>query len=400
MTFAQRVLTQEIRLSSTDPAARVSWVAGLFYSKSTQRDIFNYYSDDVTVPNGLPLGTSILDTETKVNDTQLAAFGQADIEIAQGLKLSTGLRVARTKFDETTLSAGLFNFGTPPVASGGTSETPITPKVALSYKLDDTLYYASVAKGYRTGGVNSPIPSYCSRPATEFFSSDNVWSYEIGAKSSLADNRLRIDVSAFHIRWNNIQQAVALTDCGYGYIANTGEAVSNGFDLSVNAIPMKDLTVGLGVAYTSAHFTKDVTVDDLPIVRNGDAIGTLIGGTALSPWSVSLTANREFALPFAGATGYLWAQDIYHSKNPGPFTSDIPGGISYNPDLVTNPSMNRVNFRFGIRSDSYDISLFVNNAFDTHPNLNKSLLAGVASPIVSYSTLRPRTVGLSAAYHF
>jgi hypothetical protein len=42
------------------------------------------------------------------------------------------------------------------------------------------------------------------------------------------------------------------------------------------------------------------------------------------------------------------------------------------------------------------VSLFVNNVFDSHP-----LLGGfTVDKLITYSTLRPRTVGLTANYAF
>ena len=59
-----------------------------------------------------------------------------------------------------------------------------------------------------------------------------------------------------------------------------------------------------------------------------------------------------------------------------------------------------------VRRESFDVALFVNNALDSRPELLRygfggpgSGYGGQASPVFA-TTFRPRTVGLSASWHF
>jgi MFS family permease len=65
------------------------------------------------------------------------------------------------------------------------------------------------------------------------YSSDSLWSYEIGAKDTLFNRRLAIEASAFMIDWSNIQTSVNLPSCAQMFTANRGKAISRGFDLQV-----------------------------------------------------------------------------------------------------------------------------------------------------------------------
>jgi outer membrane receptor protein involved in Fe transport len=395
--IAQDILTQEFRLASTDAAARLTWVAGAFYSKALQHDLTNTYSNDVNNAIHLPPGSSTRYLEDHDKDTQVAAFGQVDFRIADNLKLAAGLRAAHVRFDIESLAGGLFNFGIPPVARTARSENPLTPKFGLYYQRDaDNLFYFSDSKGYRIGGVNSPLPTYCPGTAPNTYSSDSLWSYEIGSKNKLFDHRLQIDASVFHVDWRNIQQSVLLSACEYGYTTNAGNASSNGFDLATQALVAKNLTMSLGVGYTHATFTESVTVDSVPIVQKGDVIGMVPNVTA--PWVITLSGNYE--VPIAGEiTGYLWAEDAYHSRNTGPFSNDIPHGVSYAPNNVANPATNLLNLRSGLKWDRYDVSLFVDNVLDSHPNLYKQV-ASQTSTYTWYRTFQPLTFGLTLAVHF
>jgi iron complex outermembrane recepter protein len=392
---SQRIFTEEVRLASSDPSARLTWVAGLFYSRSAQNEVTNFYAPIVADAIGIaPPDTSLLYLGTEAIDTQTAAFGQFDVRLADRLKLTAGVRVAHIHYSLETLAGGVFNTGAPPVGTTATSENPVTPKAALSYQADDNnLYYVSVAKGYRVGGGNSPLPNICPSGAPETYSSDSLWSYEIGAKNRLFGDRLQIDTSVYHIDWKNIQQAVVLAACAFDYVANTGEATSNGFDMSIEAIVTRQFKVDVGIAYTDSRYSKNVTVDGIPIVDSGDQVSSFA-----SPWNVNLSGLYDFPLTGAVA-GYLRAQEIYHSKNPGPFDFQIPNGLDYSPAAVPNPATYLLNLRAGAKWGPLDFSLFVNNTLNSHPYLNKAV-DNPTSALVYYTTLTPRTIGIDAVYHF
>ncbi len=148
------------------------------------------------------------------------------------------------------------------------------------------------------------------------YSSDSLWSYELGSKNTFFDHTLQIDASLFYIDWTNIQQNVYLPACGEQFTANLGKAKSEGGDLEVLYRPISALTFDLTAAYTDARLTKtscagsqsydDATlscissaagaVPSRPIATDGDA---LLG----APWS--FTGSVEYHFPeWAGRTPY------------------------------------------------------------------------------------------------
>ena len=88
------------------------------------------------------------------------------------------------------------------------------------------------------------------------YSSDSLWSYEIGAKNAMLDHRLQINSSLFIVNWKNIQQNVYLPTCGQQFVANLGQVRSQGGDIDVIYRPIDPLTLGLTVAYTDAKYTS------------------------------------------------------------------------------------------------------------------------------------------------
>jgi outer membrane receptor protein involved in Fe transport len=89
----------------------------------------------------------------------------------------------------------------------------------------------------------------------------------------------------------------------------------------------------------------------------------------------------------------------FHSRNPGPFVAHIPTSPAYIPLEVPNPATHLFNARVGYIRDKLEVNLFVNNVFNAHPLLGE-YSAAATSAIATYSTFRPRTVGMSANYAF
>ena len=90
------------------------------------------------------------------------------------------------------------------------------------------------------------------------------------------------------------------------------------------------------------------------------------------------------------------AEDIYHSRNPGPFQNDDPTSPNYSPGNTPDPSTSLLNLRAAIQRANSNVALFVNNALDSRPTILRRYNGG---PTYA-TTFRPRTVGLSASWHF
>jgi iron complex outermembrane recepter protein len=229
-----RAVTQEFRLASNDQHARVTWVAGLFYDHRVQED-WQVISATIVDPTGAP----IYNIDQRVTDDQLAFYAQADVHITSQLTATLGDRVSRVKADtDVAFGSGALDVGLPALTSSAQRETPTTPRIALSYQANqNNLFYAAYSKGFRVGGGNAALGAYCNFNPPTTYSSDDVLSYEVGAKNKLFDGRVQLDTSVFHIKWNGVQQLLYLP-CFQAYTANSGNAVSNGFDLALNGMAL------------------------------------------------------------------------------------------------------------------------------------------------------------------
>ena len=379
--------TEELRLASNHPDAFVTWLGGIFYDNRRQEDYQN------TTPTAGNPGGFVVDQHYK--DVQIAAFAQGDVHLSKQWIATLGYRIAHI---DTHFNASLA--GSAPLSANPTAN-PTTPRVALSFQANaDNLVYASASKGYRIGGGNSPLPVGCTgsgfNPAG--YNPDWVWSYEIGAKDKLFDNRVEIDSSVYHALWSNIQQLVIASPCGISYVGNTGHAASNGFDMSIRALITEQLRIDAKVAFTNAYFTETVVSGGVTTVQEGDKVGFL--PQVVAPWNVDVSAEYKIPLPNSD-TVRLRLEEQYHSQNPGPFENGIVGGANYVPLDRPDPATHLLNARIGYTMGKLDMSLFANNVFNSRPLIGTLSYFPVSSTYrIQNSTFRPFTVGIAANYAF
>jgi outer membrane receptor protein involved in Fe transport len=286
-----------------------------------------------------------------------------------------------------------------PFAQSSDRETlPPTPRFNLSYQPDSlNLFYAAVAKGFRSGGINSNRPIECDGSVDPLaYAPDSVWSFELGAKNQLLGSRLQLNTSIFDVRWPGIQEYV-YDACGHGLTTNAGEARSTGFDLDMEALVTERLRLTLALGMLDARYLRTVRA------ANGEVIvdkGTAVGGvpSVPAPWAGTLSARYDWPLVH-DAKGYVRIEEIVHSHNPGPFSELDPKYINYDPSLRADPATDLLNLQLGVTWGTSDIKVFVDNALDSLPDLQRDVDAP-RSPLAYAYTFRPRTVGVRANWSF
>jgi iron complex outermembrane receptor protein len=387
----QSVLSEQLRLTKSEPSARVAWVAGAGY-------VHAVYSEFDTIVNSALSDGGFLDGATIVDRStiQTAAYGLLDLHLRPRLTATVGARVERTSYESTAQVGGI---GTPDRHQYFTVEgsgTPVAVHFGLSFQSDDrNLYYATVAKAYRMGGPNPSVGVFCTQTPSSY-GPDSLWSLEVGAKNQIPDARLQLNTSLFRILWRNVQTQVPDPNCGFGYTINAGGAVSTGFDFGAQAALTDRLNLELTAAYADAHYTQTVYLGNLVVATNGDTIGAL--PLVPAPWTTVASVGYEIPL-LNGVVAKLRAQDVFHSRNPGPFTTDNPNAVVYAPERRPNPSTNQLNLAASAVWPHLDVSLFVNNVLDSQPVLmRRNRIPG--DTLFYATTFRPRTLGFAANWRF
>ena len=411
ITNAQQNFTQEFRIQSNKPNARLQWTAGFFYSHNTQRSTEEIRDPQLGALSQYLWGETTLQAwgedllangddyinDTKAHDRQIALFADATFSVTDKLKVTAGLRYAWTHFDFANLNDGpqdlLDNGGVPATVTGAKDEKPFTPKFGLSYQMTpDDLVYATIAKGYRIGGATPPLPAVaCGSGFPTSYNSDSVWSYEAGTKDRFFDRRLLVSASAYYIKWSNIQQAFYVPACGIQFTTNAGQAVSKGFDFQGQWEVVHGLTLEAAVGYTHARYTQTALDANLDVLnQNGDSLN-------VAPWTVTLGAQYSFKI--ADQDAFVRADYEFESRRNTPIPNEDPNTAFFDGGLVPDPATHQVSARAGLTFGKWDVAVFANNLLNSHPQLS---LQHQDSDTVLYeaTTLRPRTVGLSASVHY
>jgi len=228
--ITQNHISEEVRLASANPDARLTWVVGGFFNSSREFDFAHVVHPDlpalVLSRFGVPIsvilgvdpyqGTYVAFNEVRTTDEQEAVFANVDFKVTPTIKLTAGGRYAHYSENVSSFIAGPFNGTNGETFVGSTSGDTFDPKVTATWQPDDRmLFYVSGAKGYRPGGynpqVNNAQPACQAVLAAEHltvprtYTSDSIWSVEAGTKQRLFDDRLAIDASVYHNNWDNIQ---------------------------------------------------------------------------------------------------------------------------------------------------------------------------------------------------
>ena len=378
--------SQELRMASKGEG-RFSWILGGYFSQ--------YQSTYGSVNNSLdyaPLSTGgvtanpegiIYGANSPYHIRQLAAYGNVGYKLTDSLRVSVGLRYYdfNTKVDQYQNGiATLSGNATPTISHAKTTNTGLNPKFDVSYQPTNQLnVYASAAKGFRPGGVNNPIPSNlgCTLNGVSY-QPDSVWTYELGEKTKLWNNRLTINSDFYYTRWSNVQQLINQA-CGYTITTNAGTAEAYGPESEVSLRLTDTLTLAAAGAYTKADLT---TIS--PLVAS---IGTLSPGARILnipdyTGSGTLTDRR----PISG--------DLFMVAS----MTDSYVGSSIDASTIRErlPAYNLLSARLGLERGRWSAYLFVDNLTDTHAQLsiNTTQFQWPIPSLVRVSTNQPRTIGV------
>ncbi len=410
----QSNFTQEVRLQSPNSIEHFHWTLGVYYSNLHQHDYETAAAPTwpaMTLANtgqtmlqffgeGLLAGDLTYISDQFIVDKQKAIFANADYDIGRHFSVFGGARYEKQENTYRTVSDGALAGG-PSDITATTKGHVTSPKAGVNWKIDDrTLVYFSAAKGYRPGGAGIPVhlnTQACTDQlnqlgGTSNYDADYLWSYELGLKTQLLDRRLSIEGSVYHINWSNIISAVHVPLCATHISKNLGNAKSDGFDLSMKALLSPALTAGLYVGYTNAHYSTDSAIFGETLARSGQAISDI------APWNV--TAELTYQMPLTDKiSGYGRLEDRYNSRNNRLVPAEDSTTVSYDPFVTTNPSVNQLNGRIGVKfTNGSDLAVIATNLLNSHPVLNEQIfLINITSGAF---TIRPRTVGLEYSYHW
>lgn len=219
--------------------ARIAWVLGVNHYREEERQVLA----TLVGPGGLDDYRPAPPQTAEGRD--LALFGQITAPVGPNLRLTGGLRWERAERSKLQ-AAGVLDLGPSgqfsfPAEDLDDSYEVVLPRIALDWRpTDDLLVYASAARGWVPGGFNLAATSASQIGARNYsrYGAETLWSYEVGAKWTLADRRLLLSGAAFHIEADSWQE--------YNVLVNAqGQAISTNLITSEAAISSRGAEIEL-----------------------------------------------------------------------------------------------------------------------------------------------------------
>lgn len=337
------------------------------------------------------------DTQGVVNTKSFAVYTDWTFDLTDKLKLDVGARYTDEDKHAVALNRGYTDatFTVPNgVVAANFDKTVnfknVSPKISLDYQITpDIMLYGLASRGFKSGGYNIRANTTAVPRSGEPFDDESVDSFEVGSKMSFFDQRLFLNVAAFHNVYEDIQLSVFtqfIDQNGnpqfFGDFTNAGKGTVNGAEVEYQWLPNQNWLISGNLAWLDAKYDEFIT-----------------GG-------VNVADSQRFtnAPEFSGAINVEYRTDL---ANGGNLSARV--GYSYQSEVWPTTDLSPVIKQdgYGLVSagviwkvnDAWSFSLQGSNLADeeyrtTGYNLNTALgvLTGFYGP--------PRQYSLTARYDF
>jgi iron complex outermembrane recepter protein len=413
--------TQEFRLAGE--GENLHWLVGLYYLDETLQqnqaiDILHSLDEVFGVPGAgdcppiinvtSPVCAFTGRSQSNQDTTAYALFGQTDFEILERTRLTLGGRFTNESRDFRlvgTISGqegGDGNYGAPQeLWTGGFDDSidksAFSWKAAIDHRFTDkVMAYASFSTGFKSGGFNGGFldvnEDLASLQATPVRPETNN-AYEIGLKSDLLDDTLRLNVSAFYYDYKDMQLHTLVQSGGFpvDVLDNAQKATFQGVDVEVVSKPFENLTVRLTAEWLEATLDEFVSTRDDP----SDTIEPpdFSGNTVPNAPDFSFTGLADYTIPLGGGDAIdLLASASYRTK------------VFFDPSndpLIVQEAYWVVNARaaYTIDDGRWQLAVFGRNLTDEE-YLNMAFNLQSSFGLLQEIVAPPLTVGVEASFHY
>ncbi|MGJ8630436.1 MAG: TonB-dependent receptor [Glaciecola sp.] len=379
--------TQEIRWAS-DNEGTYNWQAGAYFFDS---------SFSVTSIDGF-FGAS----EVFHENTTWAVFGQSTYELNDKLTVTGGLRYTH---DEKSLVVGDQNVDGFALVIGAASVQDYAPlnvddgklsyEVSANYKVDNsTSVFARYANGFRAQTIQARDVAFEGAPSVA--DAETINSVEVGFKSDLLDDTLRLNAAAFYYVIDDIQFSAIGGGANNTALVNADKGTGLGYEIDAQYLATDELTLTAGFSYNKTEI-KDSTLSVFPCGANATFAGNCTVNDALTPDNRALVNGNPF--PQAPETIFNFtARYTIPAGDDGEFYVFTDWAFQGKTNIFLYDSVEFTtddNFEGGLRigyenfANDYSIALFGRNITD-----EENLRGGIDFNNLTAIVNEPRVIGV------
>ncbi|MEP0391840.1 MAG: TonB-dependent receptor [Erythrobacter sp.] len=358
--------------------------------------------DPITSLIGVGLGGADITGNVSTTVTEkTSVFARAEVPLLDD-RLTLNGEIRYTDEDITLTDTALPTPFTRP-------DSYFTARASIDYKItDDNLIYASAARGFKSGGINTS--TFAGLAADErFFGPETNWTYEIGLKNTFLDGAATLNVAAFYIDWSALQLPVSPVGAAANATSiteNLGAASSKGIEIEGVWEFIEGFAINAGVAYidasydegtisnrllsagsfTALPFENPVLCDDMVCNANGDVGGNDLQRTSDWQWNIGLSGE----VPVNDNFDVFGRVDVAGQSEQ--FVSEI--------NAATIEARALVNARLGIRGDRWSVSVWAKNLFDKEYVSNAFFIANSFQLDYVPTLGNQRRIGAAVSFNF
>jgi iron complex outermembrane receptor protein len=376
---------------SSNSDGPLSWVVGAnFFEGDAESD----YDLRVGPVGGGNLPVSVGFAEYK--NTSHGAFGSFDYDFSDRWTLTLGGRYSYEKKENDLFksSIGVLTFGAVP-ASDSETWNEFTPKVTLTYNLDNGIVYGTFASGFKSGGFNHPLV------VGAVIEPETIDMIEVGYKADLTDS-LRLTSALFVYSYKDLQVTKAAGDNASVSTENATDSDIRGLDVDLTWAATDNLTFKINAEYLDTEYKDYDTAGRAPnTVLTGDpaAIGygfvffNAKGQEMLRAPELAVYAAVQYDAPISlgGQQGNLSLNMNYAWKDDYIFDFEVDPSVD-----VTQDAHGILNSRVTLTIDKVTLSVWGKNLTDEKYFFDKVVAA--TNNRGNYG--HPRTFGVDFAFRF
>ena len=271
---------------------------------------------------------------TDIKEKSLGIFTNIKYDLTKKLSLGAGLRYSKDNYSiDDKISK----------KSAKSKDSDITPKISANYKINKNfITYATIAKGYKPGGYYP-----YSNLSNKNYKKETLYSYEVGSRLALLNNKLNINTALFMINRKDMQIREYDREKRRSYLLNAGKVKGEGFEIDLKYSSNEYIMYFLNYGYVKSKIKEFNT-------KSGkNHIGKTTPNTPKYNYSIGTNINYE---NYYGSLSLIGQGKMYPNIDNKAFQK----------------SYSIINTNLGYKMKNFDFNIYAKNLLNKDTNIDLS----------------------------